>query len=391
MGIVSCIGANRDENLNALLNQQSGICLQTHFNSKLAKIYPLGLVQLNEQQLHNKILSKKNIHYSRPALLACLAVQETIHEAELTTSEINSLNFINATTVGGMHEVENCYYELLNNTSGQGIALIDSLDAADCTQAVAAHFSFGGLISTISTACSSSANSIAFGARLIENGFCDRIVCGGTDALTRFTLNGFNSLKNLDKNICAAFDQNRSGLNLGEGAAYLLLESGEALSKRNKKPIAKLSAWSNYNEAYHATAPSPEGHGAFVAMKMAIDKAKLNASMIDYINAHGTATIGNDLSEGNALLKLFQNTENLFSSTKAFTGHTLAAAGAIEAVFSILAIQNQQVFANLNFKLPMEETNLIPITQTKEKQINHVLSNSFGFGGNNASLLFSKC
>jgi 3-oxoacyl-[acyl-carrier-protein] synthase-1 len=391
MGIVSCLGLNQDENLKALAAEQSGLSLHPNFKSRLAQIYPLGLVKLNEEELLQKISSKTSIHYSRPALLSVHAVSEAIQQAQLYEKDLKELNFINATTVGGMHEVENCYEELLLQNNGRYNALADSLDAADCTQALAAHYNLHGLITTISTACSSSANAISFAARLIENGFCDKVLCGGTDALTRFTFNGFNALKNLDKNICAPFDQHRNGLNLGEGAAYLVLESETSVKKRNIKPLAKLSAWSNYNEAFHPTAPSPEGFGAYLAMKFALDKGGIRPDEINYVNAHGTATIGNDVSEGNAIKKLFPDCGELFSSTKAFTGHTLAAAGAMEAVFSILSIHNGIAYANLNFKTPMEETGISPFSKTTYKNIKHALSNSFGFGGNNASLLFSAC
>ena len=151
-----------------------------------------------------------------------------------------------------------------------------------------------------------------------------------------------------------------------------------------------MSGFGNANDAYHQTASSENGDGAFLAMEKALQLAKLNISDIDYINAHGTATPNNDLSEGRALIRIFGDKVPEFSSTKAFTGHTLAAAAAIEAVYSVLALQNNVVFPNLNFQTPMEEFNLIPQTTLKHKEIRHVLSNSFGFGGNCSTVIFSK-
>jgi len=209
------------------------------------------------------------------------------------------------------------------------------------------------------------------------------------DALSKVMLNGFHALMIVDPDICKPFDKNRRGLNIGEGAAFLVLES-ERVAKR-KQVIAELTGYGNSNDAYHLTALSPDGEGTAQAMKQAIKEGGLEASAIDYINAHGTGSENSDLSEALGFLKVFKETTPLFSSTKPFTGHTLGSAGALEAVFSVLSIRDNLIFPNLNFSQKMEETGLIPHTKpTTIKQVNHVLSNSFGFGGNNTSLLFSK-
>ena len=226
------------------------------------------------------------------------------------------------------------------------------------------------------------------GARLIKAGELDRVIVGGTDCLTKFTLNGFNSLKILSEEKCKAFDDSRNGLNLGEGAAYLVLEA-EHLAK-NKQILGRVLGYGNANDAYHQTASSETGVGAYKAMRDALEIAGIAAEKINYINAHGTATRNNDLSESNALKQIFSSEVPDFSSTKAYTGHSLAAAGALEAVFSILSLQNNLIFPNLNFSKPMQESGLLPITELKNKSVNYVLSNSFGFGGNCTSLIFSK-
>src|SRR5690606_4005359 len=168
----------------------------------------------------------------------------------------------------------------------------------------------------------------------------------------KFTINGFNALFILSPELCRPFDKNRKGLNLGEGAAYLVLE--KAANAHNKKVYARLSGYGNSNDAFHASSLSEEGTGPYKAMEKALQTASLQRGDVSYINAHGTATENNDFTEGNAMKRLFEKVR-AFSSTKAFTGHTLGAAGAVEAVYSILAIANQEVYPNLNFEEAIPE------------------------------------
>src|SRR5690606_21905417 len=195
-----------------------------------------------------------------------------------------------------------------------------------------------------------------------------------------FTLNGFNALKILDKDWCKPFDENRKGLNLGEGAAYLVLESEESVLKNKSEPLAELAGYGNANDAFHQTASSPNGLGATLAMKKAIQTAGMHPENIGYINAHGTGTDNNDSSETNALKNIFSNAIPAYSSTKAYTGHTLWAAGALEAVISVLSIRENLVFPNLNLNTPIDKLQP-PAIKVESKVINAVLSNSFGFGG----------
>ncbi|HWB94280.1 MAG TPA: beta-ketoacyl-[acyl-carrier-protein] synthase family protein, partial [Puia sp.] len=248
---------------------------------------------------------------------------------------------------------------------------------------------------TINTACSSSANAIGFGARLIRQGLLDVVVAGGVDALTKFTLNGFNSLMILDSRFCKPFDNDRAGLNLGEGAGYLVLVSEKvAASLPGSRPgniSCVLSGFANANDAWHQTASSPDGRGSWLAMKGALQRAGLEPADIDYINLHGTGTQNNDLAEGTAIRRLFDPVYPRMSSTKSFTGHTLGASGGIEAVFSVLAIRDGLIYPNLRFETRMEELPMKPETRfLRSQSVRHVLSNSFGFGGNCTSLIFSK-
>ncbi|HRH65758.1 MAG TPA: beta-ketoacyl-[acyl-carrier-protein] synthase family protein, partial [Bacteroidia bacterium] len=208
----------------------------------------------------------------------------------------------------------------------------------------------------------------------------------------RFTLNGFNTLMILDTVPCRPLDENRKGLNLGEGAGYIVLASREALKKSGRNAYCRLSGYHNANDAFHQTASSPEGTGSFLAMQGALLKSGIRKEEIGYINLHGTGTQNNDLSEGTALTRLFGDALPKFSSTKAFTGHTLGASGGIEAVFSVMSVVEGLVYPNLRFETPMKEVPLQPVTEfSVDKTIRHVLSNSFGFGGNCSSLIFSAC
>jgi len=214
---------------------------------------------------------------------------------------------------------------------------------------------------------------------------------GGSDPLALFDIKGFSSLNIYDKDTCKPFDQSRAGLNLGEGAGFLVLESEHSISITGNRPVCIVSGWNNSSDAFHQTASSLDGKGAYLAMTNALTKANITSEKINYINAHGTGTGNNDLSESIALKNVFGDNIPPFSSTKGFTGHTLAAAGAIEAVYCVQSILSQAILPNLNFSTPMTETGMIPETTFKSGvQVEYVLSNSFGFGGNCTCLIFSK-
>ncbi len=227
-------------------------------------------------------------------------------------------------------------------------------------------------------------------SKLILKDKYDVVIAGGADALSKFTLNGFNALMVLDKEICKPFNENRQGLNLGEGAAYLVLANEKAIDQWQVNPEIVISGYANANDAHHQTASSPEGTGNRLAMQQAIQEAGISVGDIDYINLHGTGTINNDDSEGIAITNLFENKVPPCSSTKTFTGHTLGAAGAIEAVYSFLSIQEQTVWPHLRMEQPMEQFEWYPTKIILPHTISHVLSNSFGFGGNCSALVLSK-
>jgi len=393
IGIISALGIGKDAHVQALRNSKSGLRHPAYLQSVHAPEFVLGEVrQSNEELAAMAGLLAENNSSTRTTLLTLAGIKDLLKSVDLGLLRDEPLAFINANTVGGMCSVENIYMNIISeNTPEDNIQYIDKLDCAESTQYVANHYGLKPFMATISTACSSSANALQLGSRLIKQGVVKRAICGGCDALSRFTLNGFNSLKNVSKQPCRPFDQNRVGLNLGEGAGYILLESESAAKARGANIIAEFSGYCNNNDAYHPTAPSPHGEGAHNAMKGALAMAGITPADIGYINTHGTATLNNDISEGEAMQQLFGNNVPYFSSTKPFTGHTLAAAGIIEAIFSICALNEQMVLPNLNFETPMQELYIKPTTSLIENTpMKHVLSNSFGFGGNNVSLVFSK-
>ncbi|MEI7596278.1 MAG: beta-ketoacyl-[acyl-carrier-protein] synthase family protein [Bacteroidota bacterium] len=388
IGIISAIGNNVSECLDSLMTKRSGIndikILQTiHKNS-----FKVGEVKLTNEELMNllNIPSEKYSQYTRTSLLGIIAAKEALFNSKIDINDGYKTAFISSSTVGGMDKTE-LHFTDDSNSSG----FVNTHPCGDSTDKIADYLELTDYRTTISTACSSAANAMMHAARLIKSGIADRAIVGGVDALSKFTLNGFNSLMILDTDYCKPFDSNRRGLNIGEGAGFLVLESDKLLKSKNKSYICKLTGYANANDAYHQTASSPEGDGAFSAMTEAIKMSGLNISEIDYVNAHGTGTSNNDLSEGTALKRIFGNNIPKFSSTKSYTGHTLAAAAAVEAVFSCLSIANGIIYPNLNFSSEIPELGISPETELiRGLNIKHVLSNSFGFGGNNSTLIFSK-
>jgi 3-oxoacyl-[acyl-carrier-protein] synthase-1 len=324
-------------------------------------------------------------------LLGLIAVEQALSNAGIEDINEFRTGLISATTVGGMDRTEKFFKRFLKDKSHGRLRDIITHDMGDSTEKIANAYGIKDYVTTISTACSSSANAILLGSRMIEHGLLDRVLVGGVDALTLFTINGFNSLMILDRTGCKPFDNERNGLTLGEGAGFMVIESERVAAKKGNKILCEVSGYGNACDAFHQTASSPDGDGAFLSMQKALLKAEITPDKIEYINAHGTGTKNNDLSEGKAIERLFGNKVPHCSSTKSFTGHTLGAAGAIEAIFCVMAIENQCIWPNLNFSHKMSELDFTPVTAFKNNiPIRNILSNSFGFGGNNTSLIFSR-
>jgi len=388
MGIISSIGNTLEENFQSLIDKKPGISKIKKIDTIHKDVIKVGEVDIDNAALIQFLNLPESNNYSRTALLAEIAAKEAVKNAKIKDINQYKTGLISATSVGGMDKTEKYYYSYFEENKNR--KYIDAHSLGDATSKIASSLGITDFVTTISTACSSATNAIMLGARMIKSGKLDRVIVGGADCLSKFTINGFKTLMILSETDCKPFDENRTGLNLGEAAAFLVLESDSVVARENKEVLAYISGYANANDAFHQTASSENGEGATLAMKKALDIANLSPNDIDYINAHGTATPNNDSSESKAILRVFENNMPSFSSTKGYTGHTLAAAGAIEAVYSILALQNDMVFPNLNFNTPISETKLIPETEVLKKNINHVLSNSFGFGGNCSTLIFSK-
>jgi 3-oxoacyl-(acyl-carrier-protein) synthase len=388
MGMISAIGETVDQNYSSLIHLKHGISRIENIDTLHKSAIKVGEIKRTNKELAKYLNLPIDHNFPRTSILGVIAALQAVENADITDINAVRTGLISATSVGGMDATENYFFDFKERPEFRKFIL--SHDPGDSSHKIADALGLKGFVTTISTACSSAANAMMLGAKMIKSGVLDRVIVGGTDALSKFTINGFKSLMILSDEENTPFDHHRKGLNLGEAAAYLVLESEDVIRKQNKKVLAYLSGYGNANDAYHQTASSENGEGATLAMQKALKVSGLQAKDIDYINVHGTATGNNDLSEGRAMINVFGDQVPDFSSTKPFTGHTLAAAGAIEAVYSILAIQNGVVFPNLNFKTPMEEFNLIPQTTIKNKEIRHVLSNSFGFGGNCSTLIFSK-
>jgi 3-oxoacyl-(acyl-carrier-protein) synthase len=386
IGIISAVGSTLAENRSALTAGRSGVSLTTTLPSRYAGVLPFGSIGTPTDEWKEKFrISDPGI--TRTTLLALHAFSDAIADADLTAVSLRDprVALVGATTVGGMCLTDELYRDTTQSCDDS--PYLSSYDCASVHLFLQSRFGMTGLGTTINTACSSSANAIQYGARLIRNGLATTAIVGGADSLAKFTINGFHALQILSTAPCRPFDRDRAGLNLGEGAAFLVLE-GEG-SAAGKPAYAELTGYCNSNDAFHPSALSLTGVGPHLAMQGALGIAGIQPADIDFINTHGTATENNDEAEGYAMMKLFGELPP-FASTKPYTGHTLGAAGAIEAVYSILSIRHQELYASLNFAEPMPDIGIRPVQAHRPEAVRHVMSNSFGFGGNCTSLIFSN-
>lgn len=364
-GVVSAVGIGKAESLKALRSGKSGI--KGLFKGE----FPLAEVPLSNEQLAAAAGAPKD--WPRTTLLSILALKEALEDAGE-----GSMPLISGTTVGGMDLTEKSFPQYSDwHSCGASTDLAANL---------LGRFSFA---TTLSTACSSAANALIFGANLIRCGKATKVMVGGSESLSLFHINGFNSLMILDRRPCRPFDKDRAGLNLGEGAAFLVLESAESARERGAKPYARLVGYGNACDAFHQTASSENGEGAFLAMEKALKLAGLKAGDISYVNAHGTGTPNNDASESAALRRIFGECMPPVSSTKPFTGHTTSASGSIEAVFCILALQHGFIPPQLNWETP-DPSCITPYCGSGETRLDNVLCNAFGFGGNDSSIILQR-
>ena len=358
---------------------------------------PVGEVPFSDAELKRMAGIADSEPMPRTALLGIIAAREAMLQAGLNEEMVNKkmvngLAFISGTTVGGMDLTEQHWLDYANGKATENIRLHE---AGESTNAIVRHLGISNqqsavsFIATPSTACSSALNAIMLGANMLRIGQTKAALVGGTESLSMFHLNGFNTLMILDHVPCRPFDADRHGLNLGEGAGYLFIEPEEQAIARGATILGYIGGYANTCDAYHQTASSDNGEGALLAMSGALRMAGLQPADIDYVNAHGTATPNNDLSESAALMRLFGDKLPAVSSTKAFTGHTTSASGGLESAICVLAMQHGFVPANLNWSSTTEGL-IQPVTHTVRQPLRHVLCNAFGFGGNESSLVISS-
>lgn len=387
-GIICAIGQDKQSVLDSLQHKHSGIGTMQFLRS-CHKELPVGEVPLSNDDMRN-LLGVKDTLINRTTLMGMLAVRQALEDAGIPCDAVKEkplrLVLISGTTVAGMDITEDLFDQFSHSDAALQCLRYHSAGAS--TRLIAEYFDIFAEYTTISTACSSAANALMLGARMLTAGEADIVVAGGAEALSLFHLNGFRSLMILDHEPCRPFDATRAGLNLGEGAAFLVMETEEGARRRGVTPHAYLTGYGNACDAFHQTASSDNGEGAYLAMTEALQMAGLKPSDIQYVNAHGTGTPNNDLSESMALKRVFGENMPLVSSTKSFTGHTTSASGSIESVICLLALQHQFVPANLGWSQAIDG-GIVPTMGEDHCHLQHVVCNSFGFGGNDTSLVFS--
>jgi len=327
---------------------------------------------------------------TRTSKLARVAVEEALAQARLNQKDLQGLRVGVAigTTVGSTLNNEPFYREF---KAGQkpGLQAIQKYLANNPALYIAEKFKLNGPAATLANACSSGTDAIGLAKSWLEQDLCDIAIAGGADELSRITYLGFISLLISSMQACRPFDKDRDGLNLGEGAGIIILEKENTIANRRTKKLSQVCGYGTFADGYHPTAPHPDGLGLKRAIDFALKQAGITAEKVDFINAHGTSTSNNDKVEGKVIAEIFK--ENIpVVSTKAYTGHTLGAAGGIEAVFSVQALLDQKLPATAGFSSLDSECTIQPTTENKDLKADFAVSNSLAFGGNNSTLVFRR-
>ena len=384
-GIICAIGNNAEEVLKSLKESRTGIGPMRYLQSSHKEL-PVGEVKLSDEEMKRMLGQDEKAIISRTVLMGAIAIRQALQHANLDLKG-KRVAVINGTTVGGMDITERYFKQFKEDD-----ALLPLIEKHDCGSSTREMADLAGLkeaeVCTVSTACSSAVNAIILGSEMLKTGEADVVIAGGTEALSLFHLNGFNSLMILDIEQCRPFDKTRAGLNLGEGAAFVVLQPPSNSPVMGRTP-AFIRGYGNRCDAFHQTASSENGEGAFLAMSEALQMSGLKPQDIQYINAHGTGTPNNDASESAAIKRVFGANIPPISSTKGFTGHTTSASGSIETVICILALLNDFVPANYGWKEQDEEC-ITPTTDNRQQTTDNILCNSFGFGGNDSAVIIGN-
>ncbi len=379
-GIVCSIGRNKAEVWRSIVESRAGIAKLTRFEGET---FPTDLAAEVDVAL------PKSKRLSRTDLLAVVAAREAIEQAGEIPLERAVVS--TGTSTGGLLEGEDYYLRrLIHGRRRAPASRVLQQPTSGPSDAVAQAFQLGGGVVSNATACASAGAAIGMAADYLRSHHADVAIAGGSDALCRLTYSGFNVLQAVDPEPCSPFGANRKGITLGEGAGYLVLERWDDAVARGATILAELSGYGASCDAHHPTAPAEDGRGAEAAMRGALSEGRLAPASVDYVNAHGTGTTLNDAAETRAIIAAL-GTDVPASSSKSYFGHTLGASGAIEAVVTVLALQNQIAPPTLRLHERAVECALDYIPETpRPMAMTNVLSNTFGFGGSNVSLLFRR-
>ncbi len=384
-GVVSPLGFGLSETLDSLQEARDCITRVIRFSVAECRCKTAGQVS-DERLLSNRSKAGRARRLHRASHMMISALGEALAQSPQFKPELT----IVGTTSGGMSYGEDYFRALKRHGSlRHSPTWIANYPAQKPVIDAQETFGISAPCQVISNACASGTNAIGHAFECVRSGRYQRILTGGYDALSELVFVGFDSLQASTPEKCRPFDRDRTGMVLGEGAAILALENLDAARARGARVLAEVTGYGMSTDNFHLTQPDPSGIGPRRAMERALESAQISADAIDYINAHGTATPFNDSAEGKAISELFGRVP--VSSTKGMMGHSLGAAGAIEVVVCLLALQHQFLPGNINFGAPDENIDLNVIAnKTRPAALRTVLSNSFGFGGTNASIAIRK-
>ena len=384
-GVVSPLGFGLAETLESLRSARDCVTPVMRFSVTQSRCKTAGQIS-DSRLLANHAPSPRSGRLHRVSHMMIQALQELLTQRPEFEPELTVVG----TTSGGMSYGERYYRSL--NTAGRprnAPTWIANYPPQKAVIDAQTTFEISAPCQVIANACASGTNALGHAFECVRSGRYQRVLAGGYDALSEMVFVGFDSLQAATPEKCRPFDRNRSGMVLGEGAAVLALENLDHAHERGTAVLAEIVGYGISTDNFHITQPEPSGIGAQLAMERALQSAHVSAEAIDYINAHGTATIFNDAAEGKAIRALFNGVP--VSSTKSMMGHSLGAAGAIEAVVCLLALQHQFLPANINFITPDDGVDLNMVAnESRPAVVNMALSNSFGFGGTNASLVMRR-
>ena len=396
MGVVSSLGNSTKTFFENITNGKSGISPITSFDTTNHPVKIAGEIKINLDEYFD---SKELNRLDRFSALALLAAKEAVEENLVNDALKSKVGVIIGSGIGGLHTMEEQYSRLQKSPKRVSPFFVPSMILDIVSGHISIKYGFKGPNFAVVSACASANHAIGESFNRIKYGMNDIIVTGGTEGgITPLSIAGFANMKALTKNsdynlASRPFDNERDGFVIAEGAGILVLEEYEHAKKRGAKILGEIIGYGATADAYHLTSPALDGAGAVQAMSEALRSANVNSSEVNYINAHGTSTPFNDKIETLAIKKVFSKQFNdLFvSSSKSMLGHLLGAAGAVEAIITIKALQTGIFPPTINYNTPDPDCNLnyIP-NKAIEKNINYALSNAFGFGGHNASLLFKK-